>query len=77
MCGHATLASAYTYFNFLNVGENEIVFQANRSEIKAVNTNKGITLSLPKDEPKKVENILPDGIKGIKQEIIYIMHDSW
>ena len=57
LCGHATLASAFTYFNFLNVGENEIVFQANRSEIKAVNTNKGITLSLPKDEPKKVENI--------------------
>ena len=42
---------------WFNVGENEIVFQANRSEIKAVNTNKGITLSLPKDEPKKVENI--------------------
>ena len=56
LCGHATLASAFTYFNFLNKGENEIVFQANRSEIKAVRADNGITLSLPKDEPKKLEN---------------------
>ena len=36
------------YFNFLNKGENEIVFQTtNRSEIKAVRANNGITLSLP------------------------------
>ena len=54
LCGHATLASAFTYFNFLNKGENEIVFQANRSEIKAVRADNGITLSLPKDEPKKI-----------------------
>ena len=54
MCGHATLASAFTYFNFLNPGENEIVFQANRSEIKAVRADNGITLSLPKDEPKEI-----------------------
>ena len=54
LCGHATLASAFTYFNFLNKGENEIVFQANRSEIKAVRANNGITLSLPKDEPKEI-----------------------
>ena len=29
-------------------------FQANRSEIKAVKANNGITLSLPKDEPRKI-----------------------
>ena len=54
LCGHATLASAFTYFNFLNPVAHEIVFQANRSEIKAVKANNGITLSLPKDEPRKI-----------------------
>ena len=54
LCGHATLASAFTYFNFLNTAAHEIVFQANRSEIKAVKANNGITLSLPKDEPKEI-----------------------
>ena len=53
LCGHATLASAFTYFNFLNTAAHEIVFQANRSEIKAVKADNGITLSLPKDEPKE------------------------
>ena len=57
LCGHATLASAFTYFNFLNLAANEIVFQANRSQIKAVKSNNGIILSLPKDEPVKVDNI--------------------
>ena len=57
LCGHATLASAFTYFNFLNQAANEIVFQANRSEIKAVKTNKGITLSIPKDEPKEITDL--------------------
>ena len=54
LCGHATLASAFTYFNFLNPTAHEIVFQANRSEIKAVKADNGITLSLPKDEPRKI-----------------------
>ena len=54
LCGHATLASAFTYFNFLNPAAHEIVFQANRSEIKAVKADNGITLSLPKDEPRKI-----------------------
>ena len=53
LCGHATLASAFTYFNFLNTAAHEIVFKANRSEIKAVKADNGITLSLPKDEPKE------------------------
>ena len=54
LCGHATLASAFTYFSFLNPAAHEIVFQANRSEIKAAKANKGITLSLPMDEPKEI-----------------------
>ena len=54
LCGHATLASAFTYFNFLNPAAHEIVFQANRSAIKAVKADNGITLSLPKDEPTEI-----------------------
>ena len=44
----------FHYFNFLNPDAHEIVFQANRSEIKAVKADNGITLSLPKDEPKEI-----------------------
>tara|TARA_Y100000768_G_scaffold146100_1_gene108990 strand:- start:2710 stop:3492 length:783 start_codon:yes stop_codon:yes gene_type:complete len=54
LCGHATLASAFAYFNFLNPVAHEIVFQANRSAIKAIKADNGITLSLPKDEPKEI-----------------------
>ena len=57
LCGHATLASAFTYFNFLNPAAHEIVFQANRSKIKAVKGNNGITLSLPMDEPKEIPEL--------------------
>ena len=57
LCGHATLASAFTYFNFLNTTADQIVFQANRSEIKAVKSAEGITLTLPKDNPQKIEDI--------------------
>ena len=57
LCGHATLASAFTYFNFLNPAAHEIVFQANRSEIKAAKANNGITLSLPIDEPKEIPEL--------------------
>ena len=57
LCGHATLASAFTYFNFLNTTADQIVFQANRSEIKAVKSAEGIILTLPKDNPQKIEDI--------------------
>ena len=50
LCGHATLASAFTYFNFLNTSADEIVFQANRSQIKAVNTNEIMADNLKKSQ---------------------------
>ena len=33
LCGHATLASAFVYFNFINEEANEIIFNSNRGQL--------------------------------------------
>ena len=57
LCGHATLASAFIYFNFINKESNEIIFNSNRGQLIAKRNNNAITMSLPKDHPKKESNI--------------------
>tara|TARA_B100002052_G_scaffold68551_1_gene61961 strand:+ start:55 stop:834 length:780 start_codon:yes stop_codon:yes gene_type:complete len=57
LCGHATLASAFVYFNFINKESNEIIFNSNRGQLIAKRNDNAITMSLPKDHPKKESNI--------------------
>ena len=57
LCGHATLASAFVYFNFINKESNEIIFNSNRGQLIAKRNDNAITMSLPKDYPKKESNI--------------------
>ncbi|WP_025663796.1 PhzF family phenazine biosynthesis protein [Aquimarina megaterium] len=56
LCGHATLASAYVIFNYLDTSINEITFSSKSGILKAKKeTNGTITLDFPSRPPEPVE----------------------
>lgn len=56
LCGHATLASAYVIFNYLDTKINEITFSSKSGILKAAKEENGsITLDFPSRPPKQVE----------------------
>ena len=57
LCGHATLASAFVYFNFINEEANEIIFNSNRGQLVVARKDDAIVMSLPKDQPKRESDI--------------------
>tara|TARA_B100000941_G_scaffold195253_1_gene141485 strand:+ start:188 stop:970 length:783 start_codon:yes stop_codon:yes gene_type:complete len=56
LCGHATMASAYIFFNHLKKESTDIEFQSNRGILRAEKTNDGVSIFLPKDNPRKIDN---------------------
>ena len=57
LCGHATLASAFIYFNFLSNSETTITLNSASGELK-VNKHDGyLELDFPKDNFKQVDMI--------------------
>ncbi len=57
LCGHATLASAFVYFNFINEEANEIIFNSNRGQLVATRKDDAIVMSLPKDQPERESDL--------------------
>lgn len=57
LCGHATLASAFVFFNYIDNSQSQITFSSKRGELIADKTEKGIKLTLPKDKPLPVAEI--------------------
>ena len=57
LCGHATLASAFVYFNFINEEANEIIFNSNRGQLVAKRKDDAIVMSLPKDQPERESDL--------------------
>tara|TARA_Y100000588_G_C14193238_1_gene898997 strand:+ start:239 stop:1018 length:780 start_codon:yes stop_codon:yes gene_type:complete len=57
LCGHATLASAFVYFNFINEEANEIIFNSNRGKLVATRKDDAIVMSLPKDQPERESDL--------------------
>ncbi len=56
LCGHATLASAFVIFNYLNHPTDEIVFTSQSGELRASRSdNDLITLNFPAWENKPIE----------------------
>ena len=47
LCGHATLASAFVIFNYLDSSANSLVFQSNSGLLTATRNDAGITLDFP------------------------------
>ena len=70
LCGHATLASAFVYFKFINKDETDIIFQSASGELKVNKINDIYELNFPKDNLKKVDEIdkvaIATGIKPIE-----------
>ncbi|WP_200831865.1 PhzF family phenazine biosynthesis protein [Aquimarina sp. AU474] len=56
LCGHATLASAYVIFNYLNSDINEVTFSSKSGLLKATKESDGaITLDFPSRPPQEIE----------------------
>ena len=67
LCGHATLASAYVIFNFLNIQSTQISFKSLSGMLKVKKEGDLYTLDFPSQEPKKCE--MPTPLKeGLGQE---------
>ncbi|MDN5215853.1 PhzF family phenazine biosynthesis protein [Fulvivirgaceae bacterium BMA12] len=55
LCGHATLASAYTIFNYLDHPSHEITFSSQSGPLKAVMQKEGmISLDFPSRPPEPI-----------------------
>ena len=56
LCGHATLASAYVIFNYLDTEANEITFSSKSGILKAKKEHNGsITLDFPSRPPQPID----------------------
>ena len=57
LCGHATLASGFVYFNFINKNANEVSFMSASGELSVSRINDLYELNFPKDNIKKIDLI--------------------
>ena len=57
LCGHATLASAFIFFNFVDKKATDTIFKSNRGELKVTKKEDSLVMSLPKDYPRKIDDI--------------------
>tara|TARA_B100001059_G_C17711181_1_gene515573 strand:+ start:239 stop:1021 length:783 start_codon:yes stop_codon:yes gene_type:complete len=57
LCGHATLASAFIYFNYIDSSATEISFQSASGILKVTNASDKYELDFPKDNFKQVDQI--------------------
>ena len=57
LCGHATLASAFIYFNYIDTSKTEISFQSASGVLKVTNASGKYELDFPKDNFKQVDQI--------------------
>ena len=73
LCGHATLASGFVYFNFIKKDENEVSFMSASGELSVRKTDELYELNFPKDNIKKINLVdeVEDSI-GIKPIETYI-----
>ena len=70
LCGHATLASGYVYFNFINQNDKKIIFSSASGNLAVEKKDAFLELDFPKDifnevdYINKVQDII--GVKPIK-----------
>jgi PhzF family phenazine biosynthesis protein len=73
LCGHATLASAFIYFNYLNNSKESIVLNSASGELKVYKKDKYLQLDFPKDNFQRVDMVekveIAIGVKPIKTYI--------
>ena len=77
LCGHATLASAYVYFNFINPGSTEFeVHSTKNGTLKVILKNDLLFLDFPKDSIAPVNENSVEKIIGNKPLEIYQGRDD-
>ena len=59
LCGHATLASAFIYFNYINQGSSNITFNSASGPLHVYKKKDFLQLDFPKDKYEKV-NLFDD-----------------
>ena len=57
LCGHATLAAAHVFFEYIDNNSSLITFNSNSGELKAYKKDSIIYLDFPKDNFKQVDEI--------------------
>ena len=66
LCGHATLASAFVYFNILGYAGNSIIFNSKSGPLTVTREQNGrITLDFPSNPPELVSDPFPDIFAGL------------
>ena len=86
LCGHATLASAFIYFNFINKEADQIIFNSNRGQLVATKKGDAIVMSLPKDNPEKEVSLdkfidaigcnVKEAYKGVDDYLVIIENEE-
>ena len=73
LCGHATLASGFVYFNFIDKDENEVTFMSASGELSVKRNDDLYELNFPKDNLIKIDlkDQVADSI-GVKPIETYI-----
>ena len=64
LCGHATLASAYTLFNLLHVDQTEIKFSSKSGILKVSQLHDLLTMGFPSWKPERLD-IYPNDLSAI------------
>ena len=56
LCGHATLASAFIFFKFIDHKSKQVKFHSKRGILTAKESNGKIVMDLPRDLPREVKD---------------------
>ena len=56
LCGHATLASSFVYFNFINPAASRVVFDSQSGELIVDKEGDVLSLNFPSQKPAPVDN---------------------
>jgi PhzF family phenazine biosynthesis protein len=78
LCGHATLASAYVVFNYLNFDKPEIKFNSQSGILKVTKEHRLLKMNFPSWQPEEFNNPpvhLKDALGGVDIKGIYKNRD--
>ena len=86
LCGHATLASAFIVFNFLNWPEATVRFQTRQSGVLTVIQKEGLLemnfpamMPAPQETPERLANALghqPLEVLGVERQLLAVIADE-
>lgn len=77
LCGHATLAAAYVYFQHIDSDADQVVFNSLSGPLTVIRDNEMLTLDFPiqRAEPREAPTILGHALGAEAQEVLAA--DDW